>query len=252
MAPRKPLRTILLFCGTLLLSLARGGQAADLAAAWQAEAMVGDEVWSQVVRIENRRPGGSYGREVIATVFEFNDRLWFYTASEGTQSLSVYANRLERDKADLHEVLAHLHEGFVDYAPVVAPKADAEHSPQKFPKLANGCFIESLHALRNFVNQGTLITEARLLLYYAEAHGRIIGHTGLYFATPVARFFWDPEQPEDRRRITASEDAAAIDIARRVARGPARGRLTAARFVGVEELPEGRPVYARAGGARSG
>src|SRR5688572_2544577 len=76
-----------------------------LAQARHAQALLGPRVWSQVIRVENKTAGATYPRDLHALVFELEGVLWFYTAIDGTQSLSVYRGRLAQDKADLGPLL---------------------------------------------------------------------------------------------------------------------------------------------------
>src|SRR5215469_8361935 len=70
-----------------------------------AQQMLGPTVWSQVIRIENCAPRSRYPADFCALVFELDDVLWLYTPYDGTQSLSRYRGRVERDKAGLGDLL---------------------------------------------------------------------------------------------------------------------------------------------------
>ncbi|MCX6934404.1 MAG: hypothetical protein NTZ29_17245, partial [Verrucomicrobia bacterium] len=66
------------------------GEPADLTNARRAQAVLGADVWSQVIRIENSGSTGKYARTVHALVFEVAGILWFYHDSEGSQSFSLH------------------------------------------------------------------------------------------------------------------------------------------------------------------
>ena len=200
----------------------------------QAVSMLGTDTWAQVIRIKNRRPGGAYRREVWASVFEFNDILWFYTPAEGTQSLSLYRGKTEEDKANLLPLLQAVHSGFVGFD--VPQQPDSKNEGNSYPKLDNGCFVESLHALGTLVAAGEFVTDARLLLYYSEDRGRVVGHTGLYASTAGGQLFWDPEHPEDWRRITIETEGKAMSVARKVAVARMRSGLKSARWLPVDRI----------------
>ena len=76
-----------------------------------AQALLGPGTWSQLIRIENERPTATYPRKTFALVFEFNGILWFYTARDGTQSLSLFTGRVEKDRKNLHPLLLEIDSG---------------------------------------------------------------------------------------------------------------------------------------------
>src|SRR5256885_1866204 len=90
------------------------GRGADssLAAAQRAQAELGPEVWSEVIRVENPARGSAYPRTFHALVFELADILWFYTAIDGTQSLSLRRGQAAADKANLTPLLRAIERGF--------------------------------------------------------------------------------------------------------------------------------------------
>jgi hypothetical protein len=112
----------------------------SLTDARRAQALLGDDVWSQVIRIENTARDSVYPRIVHALVFDFVGRLWFYCGVDGTQSFSVYADQLAEDKADLGPLLREIEPGFRRWT--ILPRVRAAPGP-----LRNGCFIESLAAV---------------------------------------------------------------------------------------------------------
>jgi hypothetical protein len=144
----------------------------------QAQALLGADVWSQVVRIENDNRASVYPRKTHALVFELGGILWFYHPVNGTQSFSLHRDRLAEEKADFGPLLRDIEPGFVRSAQV----ARAETVPAPLPgKLPNGCFIESVVALRHHVAGGTAVEDPKLLSYFVAAKGGLAGHTVLTF-----------------------------------------------------------------------
>jgi len=161
----------------LLFTAAAMGQTA-LRQVQQARALLGGDVWARVLRVDNTARHGVYPATTYALVFEFNGILWFYTPYDGTQSLSIYRGRLERDKNDFMPLLCDIDRGFAHYA-VVPEITDEWLRPAKKPP--NACFIESLVALRQQTARGEVM-RAALLAYYYGPNGRI-GHTVLTYET---------------------------------------------------------------------
>jgi len=164
--------------------------ATPLESARRAQAMLGAETWSRVIRVENRGGRGAYPATVDALVFEQGGILWFYTATEGTQSLSLYRNRLVVDKADLGPLLKAIDPGFVRFE--VLPDAAEAARPVGNPPLANGCFIECLATLREKILRGDRVERPRLLSCYASTPEGLSGHTVLTYETPEGFFLLDP------------------------------------------------------------
>src|SRR5580698_4757854 len=103
---RGPARLLLLYFATGAAAWASVVAAPEgLADARAARAMLGGLIWSRLVRIENTAPQtgwhrSAYPRVVYAVVFEVSGILWFYTATDGTQSLSLTRGTAARDEAD--------------------------------------------------------------------------------------------------------------------------------------------------------
>lgn len=203
---------------------------ASLAAARQARGLLGADIWSRVVRIENERPG-AYPVEVHATIFAFNGILWFYTGSEGTQSLSLRRGRLERDQADLQPLLEAIDAGFVRHEVIDGPDAGDGWEEKPLP---HGCFINSVVALRKLLAGDEPVAGASLLSYYFESGRRAKGHTVLVFATPEGWFFQDEELgPGPRPLPRMPGEPPALAAARAIQRsGHGRWRIIGARWVG--------------------
>jgi len=178
-------------------------------AAFIARELLGPDVWSRVLRIEATRPGA--GPAVIhALVFELEERLWYYTADSGTQSLSLFRDRLAQDKTRLEELVRVIEPGLVRCR-VVKARPGPVHGD-----LPNGCFIECVAFLRIMVAAG----EARLLAYYGAAAGGARGHTVLYFVRAARRYFFDPQRSIVPQPVADTVPVEPLAIALAAAPGP--------------------------------
>lgn len=188
----------------LFAALLGSGRAdSGLASAHRARALLGTDIWSQVIRIENGRPYRPYPPVVHALVFELEGALWFYTASDGTQSLSHYVGRTAADKANLGPLLRDIDAGFATWVPEAEGAAPAAVPLQ----LANGCFIESVALLRARLAQGLTAEAPRLLSYYVDTAAGRRGHTVLEFATAEGLRILDPDRPTHPIRLRAGAAA---------------------------------------------
>lgn len=177
----------------------------------RAQAMLGAETWSRLIKIENRAARSAYPRKVFALVFEFAGILWFYTDSDGTQSFSLHRNNLAEEKSDFWPLLRDIEPGFVGYeviASIAGDIADDEMEP-----LRNGCFIESIAALGERIARGDVVIRAGLLSYYAEVDGRRRGHTVLVYESPRGAYAVDANRAF---RIGAAWKEDALEVARRL------------------------------------
>ena len=172
----------------------------------RAQALLGRDVWSRVVRIENRAPD-IYPRTVHALVFEFAGRLWFYCSANGTQSFSVYADRLAADKADFGPLLREIERGFTRWRTL--PAAEVAAGP-----LDNACFIESIAAARARLAKGGAVAQAQLLTYYVDTGGGRQGHTVLVYRENGALVLFDPADPRMDFSFPASQASDALALAR--------------------------------------
>ena len=145
----------------------------------QAQTLLGAEVWSQIVRIENSHRASRYPRELHALVFELADILWFYSPVNGTQSFSLHRGRLAQEKADFAPLLRDIDRGFTRWT-VVENVPVAAGARVSFP---NGCFIESVVALRDRRNDGREIVRPQLLSFYTGPGNGDQGHTVLAYET---------------------------------------------------------------------
>jgi hypothetical protein len=145
--------------------------------------------WSQVIRIDNEAHESSYPSTVYALVFEEGGLLWFYTDSDGTQSLSLHRNRLAEERDDLGTLLRAIDPGFVHFTEL---EPELRGSRMANDPLPNGCFVECVGALRERIMLGDRIEEARLLSCYANTRRGLRGHTVATYRTPAGFFMLDP------------------------------------------------------------
>jgi len=190
-----------------------GGEAfASLANARRAEALLGPDVWSRLIRIENTGDTKTYPHTVHALVFELAGILWFYTDVNGTQSFSLYRGRLDADKTDFAPLLADIHEGFKRWTEF--PADETTVTPES-GLLRNGCFVESVAFLRTRLLVGGEVSRPQLLSFYVNRGLRSVGHTVLTFETKEGVQVFDPAEPESplmfRRELAG--DAAALGSA---------------------------------------
>lgn len=158
------------------------------AAAHQARRLLGPEVWSQVLRIENDDPRSPYPLTVYATVFELGGILWFYTGMDGTQSFSLHRGRLAEEKTEFPRLLQAIDSGFTRYQ--IMPEAAVEFAGAS-ASLPEGCFIESVAALQDMLRRHVPIRCAKLLVYHVDYRGRQRGHTVLVYETDAGGFVID-------------------------------------------------------------
>lgn len=190
----------------------------------RAQALLGPDVWSQVIRVENDERTARYGRNVHALVFEFADVLWFYTSSEGTQSFSLYKGRLAEEKADFAPLLREIHPGFKKWKVVEGAAATPDGD------LLNGCFIESMVALRERLLRGGEAVRPQLLSYYVHTSEGQIGHTVLAYEVGGRIEVIDSAQAGKHLSFPATAGGDALKLAREL-QGPVVG---AARFFPID------------------
>lgn len=198
----------------------------SLQPARHAQALLGREVWSTLLRIENRAPSARYPRIVHALVFELAGILWFYDAAHGTQSFSLHQGRLAEEKADFAPLLRDIDPGFVRWTEVTAPM---ERIPARV-SLPNGCFIESVAALRDRLLSGEAIARPQLLSYYLTHRGVRTGHTVLAYETNGRIAVIDPARDGAPLQFPVPLAGNALQLARAVAGND----VVAARWVPLE------------------
>jgi hypothetical protein len=158
-----------------------------------ARSLLGADSWCRIVRIENSAPRGpfhchDYPKVVYAAVFELSGLLWFYTDTDGTQSLSLTTGTALRDEANPGPLFLALYHGFTRWSwvddPIVA--TDVATAPP------NGCFVESVACLLRRVATGAEARSPRLLSFYVGTANGILGHTVLVYGTSRGLAAVDP------------------------------------------------------------
>ncbi len=194
------MRPLARFLPALLLAFAASAPAVasavdpSLRAAQRAQALLGDSVWSRVVRIENTARSGRYPRDFHALVFEFEHLLWFYTPHDGTQSFSLHRGRLDAEKADFTALMRDIEPGFRRWRPV--PPADGPvPAATGEADLPNGCFVESVLAFRGLHGRGAPMGRPRLLSYYGRSKSGRLAHTVLVYEAGGRTLVVDPDRP---------------------------------------------------------
>jgi hypothetical protein len=200
-------------CLTLLASLT-ALQGSSPGVALQAQQMLGQDRWAQAIRIDNTNKSSRYPQTVYATVFEFEDSLWFYTAS-GTQPLVASKHRTAEYKNNLLPLLRTVDRGFTSFNRL----SPVEERMAQFPQLPNGCVIESIYTLGGIKQAGIPVLTAKLLLYSSSqnsrrgVNGNATGHCVLIFETPEGMFFVDPPELGVTGTIRKAQDWDAVRIA---------------------------------------
>ena len=202
-------------------TLATGfGVDSSLEAVRRAQALLGRETWSEVVRIENTDPKSRYPRVVPALVFQMDSVLWFYTPTDGTQSLSLYRNHAEADNTNLGPLLAAIDRGF-EHWEVLVRDEDVRPTRSGIP---NGCFIESMALFFQMKANGVRVENPKLLTYYVNLPGGIRGHTVLQFTLGDCMQIIDPYKPNRTLKIRGTLEGDPRSIAARIRRDIAGAR----------------------------
>ncbi|MBM3851534.1 MAG: hypothetical protein FJ399_00100 [Verrucomicrobia bacterium] len=231
-----------------LLAESLSGADLSLLHARRAQALLGPDVWSQIIRIENTDRWSNYPRVLHAVVFELAGILWFYTDFNGTQSFSLHRGRLAEEKADFAPLLREIDPGFQHWLAVELDLAATASVAPDAP-LPNGCFIESYAAYRLRVSRGAPISDARLLSYYLGGSGGTrAGHTVLAYSVPGGVTVVDPAEPGQERLLARSAGSDPV----RLARALHGGVITRARVIPLEPPAGAVPrdpvaMYATAG-----
>lgn len=196
----------------LSVTVALAGESTDLTHARRAQVILGADVWSQVIRIENTGSTAKYPRTVHALVFEVAGILWFYHDGEGTQSFSLHRGRLEAEKADFSPLLAGIHAGFTRWTVVPSTEPVTVGAPGS---LRNGCFVESIANLRDRVVSGGVANRPQLLSYFYHSARIRPGHTVLTFETNDGVVAIDPVEPNRLRTfpLELANNATALSSA---------------------------------------
>lgn len=201
----------------------------------RAQAMLGPTTWSRLIQVTNVAVRSIYPATVYALVFEEAGILWFYTDTDGTQSFSQYLDRLAEEKADFGPLLRAIEPGFATYevlpdvARVSRPVFEVHGSGEpSHVALPNGCFVESLAALRECVTRGERIERARLLSCYVDTPQGQRGHTVLTYETPQGLFLLDPARSHEPRNMPRAWEDDAMALAGAALEG---AKISRARWV---------------------
>ncbi len=227
----------------LLLSAAAVLRADSLASVQIARALLGPDVWSRVVRIDNGTGSARYPSRLHALVFELEDRLWFYTEYDGTQSLSLYAGRLERDKADLWPLLREVvpdMRRFTDVTDSIAPPKPLSRASDA-EMLPSGCFIKCIARLRALQRDAAPPEDVGLLAYYVETMSGRVGHCVLVYRQDGHRYVYDPEGEGKVSLVPTVASNDPLALARAIYQADVNQPLTHARLVTLRQ-----PLWDRA------
>ncbi len=206
---------------------------------WRARDLLGPETWAEVLRIDNRNSRGAYPAQVDALVFEQGGILWFYEPGEGTQSLSLYRNHAEADKAALAPLLTEIDPGFSQHRVIPASERPARTDVSE--PLPNGCFIECIGRWREKVARGDPVAHPRLLSCYTETGVGRRGHTVLVYETAEGVEVLDPAARHPRHfPRTWRENPMALAVSTMK-----NEKVFKARWVTVDVAPA--PLVAKAG-----
>jgi hypothetical protein len=154
----------------------------------QASEMLGPTLWKRVIRVHNSATESRYPQSFGAVVFEMGGILWFYTATDGTQSLSVRLGHAKEDEQDFGPLLILIDSGFSRWEFT----SESPGPDEKGPVPPNACFIQSIALLRHSLAVGLSAEHAKLLSYYVTLPTGVKGHTVLYLETKKGRIIIDP------------------------------------------------------------
>lgn len=236
----KPLLCCLIL-SLLLLAPAR----ASLATAREAQATLGPDVWSRLIKIDNTASKRTYPRTVYAVVFEFGGLLWFYCDTDGTQSFSLHRGKLAEEKADFGPLLRDIDAGFTSYT-VVADSLikPASHSTSELP---NGCFVKSVATFHRFLEGQGGLAQAALLSYYLKTSEGLKGHTVFVFTDADGSLgYVDPVVSPTVVKLPSQLRADPLAVARAV-QGPDALQVAQARWVTADVSTPRPDTYANRG-----
>jgi hypothetical protein len=227
----------------LLLSAAGILRADSLASAQIARALLGPDIWSRVLRVDNGSGTARYPARLHALVFQLEDRLWLYTEYDGTQSLSLYAGRLEHDKSDLgpllREVMPDMRR-FTDVTDLIAPPKPLSRASDA-EMLPSGCFVKCIARLRALQRDAAPPEDVGLLAYYVETMSGRIGHCVLVYRQDGHRYVYDPEGEGKVSLVPKVASNEPLALARAIYPTDVSQPLTHARLVALRQ-----PLWDRA------
>lgn len=200
--------------------------------AFLAQHLLGPQVWSRVVRIENAPAENSrYPAEFHGLVIAFADILWFYTEFEGTQNLSSRRGQVAVDEANLSALLREIYPGMIRFT--VETDAPPLHDlPQVLP---NACFVACLKYWAALQASGRSTKSVRLIACFPSDSP--IGHMILEYRRGLRRYVFDPDRPDQQIHIPFWANSSPLSTATRALQ--ARWRVPPIRVTAVDL---GRPV----------
>jgi hypothetical protein len=191
----------------------------------QASAMLGPTLWKRIIRVHNSATSSRYPPSFGAVVFEMGGILWFYTATDGTQSLSTRLGRAKEDEQDFGPLLILIDPGFSRWE----LDSGSTGLDEKGPVPPNACFIQSIALLRHSLSVGISAEHAKLLSYYVTLPTGLKGHTVLYFETKNGRTIIDPLKQQRPLLIPTAIPGDPKIVARFIRRD-----ITSARWVPID------------------
>jgi hypothetical protein len=216
----------------------------SLERARDAQTLLGPDIWTQVIRIENSSYFGAYPRTFHALVFEFAGLLWFYTERDGTQNLSLHFERLQAEKADIGPLLRAIDPGFVRWS--VVPDQPLRPLAKPGATLRNGCFIECIAAMRRLPAQHGSAENPQLLSYSMRRRHGEVGHTVLTYTIGTTRAVFDPARPRKTLTFPRLSQADPLTLARAIENGD----ITRAYYVRPQAAPSPATIVPSGRGAR--
>jgi len=201
----------LLLGALALMPVARAEAERDRSMLYAREAsdLLGPTLWKRVIRIQNTSAESRYPRSFGALVFEMGGILWFYAATDGTQSLSLMRNHVKEDEGNLGPLLVGIDAGFScqEIEPADWGMQEGIQTPP------NACFIQSIALFRRELSQGNRVQRARLLSYYVALPTGIKGHTVLYLEARDGPTIIDPLAWRRPLRVRAKDLGDAKSVA---------------------------------------
>ena len=195
---------------------------------------VGAKTWSREVLLELREATDVFPREVAALVFEYQGILWLYTPYDGTRSLALLLAGARPERVNLAGIIR------PQISTVLAVRTLADEGrPEPGGHLRQGCFIDSLAALRREISTGAGIRRAALLCYYTLGDGMKGAHTVAFVETATERFVIDASRSATPIEVAEGRTRSAQSLAAAVAPW---GEVTSARWLPVIEDGERVPA----------
>lgn len=228
-APPRPAGMNRLLFVTLLLLAAIPATGDDtLYDTQEARARIGSGRWTRIIRIENPDGHSDYPDQFHALVFELESLLWLYVPGVGTQSLSLFSGRTERDKLDLQPLLLAANPAFSRHSVVDAALVNPPDGRLAGATLPEGCFIHAVSDWDAMRDRGETPEFAGILVYHVSVDQR--GHAVFYFTSHGHHFIIDRARSNERIPINVPAHpnptalaAAAVDY--RVRKPPKHARL---------------------------